>query len=676
MRIQHLIPSFFVMAVVGLTVVPAPAADEKPDTARIDKLIEQLGADSFADRQKASEALDKLGEPALEALRKATKSSDAEIRKRATDLVGKIEKRVESSRVLAPRMVHLVYKDTPVKDALEDLRKKSGYNIVLHDPENKLKDRKITLDTGKTTFWSALEKFCHAAGVTEGDPNERFAPVGPGPGPVRGGIGVPRGVPVAPPAIPPLVGGVAPARAVPLPAPAPAPLVPAVPAAAAPAKKALDTDKKIEEKKEAEKKELDKKASEKKEAEKVEAEKKELEKKEAEKKEETKREEAKREVAKRAAAVRIRPAVARPAAAFPGGILPMVPPPGGGVPPVAGPGPGMMGGAWIPVQPGQITLVPGKASTARADTSSSIRVRLADRTRPMGPGTEKEIGLMLEVSAEPKIRFQQVTGVQIDKAIDNNDQKLSQSEVAAPGATGIAGPGGRAVILPAVPPGGGGMPMWNLSSSNGLSHYLSVRLKKGDKDSKSLKELSGTISAQVLGEAEQMIVADSLMKSAGKTFKGKSAGEITIKAVTRQPDDSIQITFEFDPPANVFPETQTEGGPPVNVAPAVPAPAALRVVGGRGRVAGGAIIMPGVRSVPYGLTLVDDKGKVLPAAIYPNYRVRAVLAPGIAPGVIKMEYIAVYKPTKEDPEPAKLIFTGRRQITESVPFSLKDIELK
>jgi hypothetical protein len=86
--------------------------------------------------------------------------------------------------------------------------------------------------------------------------------------------------------------------------------------------------------------------------------------------------------------------------------------------------------------------------------------------------------------------------------------------------------------------------------------------------------------------------------------------------------------------------------------------------------------MPGVRSVPYGLTLVDDKGKVLPAAIYPNYRVRAVLAPGIAPGVIKMEYIAVYKPTKEDPEPAKLIFTGRRQITESVPFSLKDIELK
>ena len=42
---------------------------------------------------------------------------------------------------------------------------------MLHDPANTLKDRKITLDTGKTTFWEALEKFCTAAGVSEGDPN-------------------------------------------------------------------------------------------------------------------------------------------------------------------------------------------------------------------------------------------------------------------------------------------------------------------------------------------------------------------------------------------------------------------------------------------------------------------------------------------------------------------------
>jgi hypothetical protein len=201
------------VGLLGLTTMPAPA--EAPDAAKIAKLVEQLGSDSFADRQKANDALDAIGEPALEALRKATSSTDAEVRKRAKELVDKIEKRSYNSRALAAKMVHLQYKDTPLPDAVADFAKKSGYLIVLHDPDGKLKDKKITLDTGKVTFWNAMEQFCLKAGLTDGNPNAM--PMG-GWRMIGGPGGAVRGVPL-PPIPPGAAPGAAPGKIAPPPPP-------------------------------------------------------------------------------------------------------------------------------------------------------------------------------------------------------------------------------------------------------------------------------------------------------------------------------------------------------------------------------------------------------------------------------------------------------------------------
>src|SRR5262249_20568314 len=281
--------------------------------------------------EAASKALDAIGTPALQALRDAIKSSDAEVRKRAGDLAGKIEKRAESERVLKAKMVHLVFKDTPLKDAVEDFKKQSGYAIVLHDPSNKLKDKKITLDTGKTTFWDALEKFCAAAGVSEGDPNANAAFPPAGAGPLR----------VAP-------------RAVPAPAPAPG---------RGPGRTGANNRG------------------------------------------------------------------ARNPGGRGGGWGPApqkpVPPPPAALP-AAGPG-AHPAGDWTPVQAGQITLMPGKPEAVPADNSSSIRVRLADRKRHNFNVGAKEIGLVLEISPEPRLRWQQTMSVLIDKAVDDNSQTLRQA---------------------------------------------------------------------------------------------------------------------------------------------------------------------------------------------------------------------------------------------------------
>jgi hypothetical protein len=661
MRTRKLLPALLLgVGLLGLTALPAAA--EKVDAKKIAKLIEDLGSDTFADRQKANETLDAIGEPALEALRKATKSRDAEIRKRAADLVSKIETRVQSGRVLKPTMVHLVFKNTPVADAVAELRKKSGYLVVLHDPDGKLKDKKVTLDTGKVTFWNALEQLCSKAGVTEGDPNaNRFNRPFPLPVPVKpiGGGGLPAGKGVAVP------GGakVLPAREV---------------------KKDDIKKAKEEEKQKAAKEEAARQA------------------------EEAARQ-AKEAAQKQQAAQQAKPNVVVVGGGVAGAgqvIIQPALPPGGGpaiMPPELG------GGVAGAGQPGQITLVPGKTGL-KADGSTSIRVRPADKKNFRQ--TDKEIALFLEVTPEPKVRLHNIMSVAIDKALDDNGQKLSLLEAQGGGAVD-GGPGGVKIMI--LPGGGAGAPgwaggLWMPPSNNGLSHNTPVRLKAGTKASKSLKELTGTISAQVLGEAEQMLAVDKLMKSAGKTFKGKQGGDIKVLTAKKLADGTVQITFEFELPAGVVPETQINAPfllnpPPLPPVKALPpggaAGGAGKKVGARvgfqveakPAVAGKALpaqpaqaiaqpaigiaVMPG--GMPFmpqfaynGLTLRDEKGNVLPASIFPNWR-----KGGFAPGA-KMEYVATtYKHQGKTPaEPAKLVFTARRQIAVSIPFKLQNVELK
>src|SRR5262249_60446617 len=92
----------------------------------------------------------------------------------ALALADRISTRERSGAVLSPKMVHLKFKNTPLKEAIADFEKQSGVGLNLVDADGKLKDKKITLDTGKVTFWSALEKFCDAACLDEADPSRAF----------------------------------------------------------------------------------------------------------------------------------------------------------------------------------------------------------------------------------------------------------------------------------------------------------------------------------------------------------------------------------------------------------------------------------------------------------------------------------------------------------------------
>ena len=79
------IPRCFALLWLLLSFAPGVLAAE-PREAALARLIKQLGHDDFDKREAATKRLAEIGEPALDALRQATTSDDAEVRMRAEQI--------------------------------------------------------------------------------------------------------------------------------------------------------------------------------------------------------------------------------------------------------------------------------------------------------------------------------------------------------------------------------------------------------------------------------------------------------------------------------------------------------------------------------------------------------------------------------------------------------------
>jgi hypothetical protein len=225
-------------------------------------------------------------------------------------------------------------------------------------------------------------------------------------------------------------------------------------------------------------------------------------------------------------------------------------------------------------------------------------------------------------------------------------------------------------------------------------------LKKGDKPSKSIKELTGTVSAEVLGEPKTLITTDEILKAAGNTFKGEEGGSIKIISVDKdEKANQAKVIFEFEqpagftPPINVNPGGPIRGGPvPIPLpAPVLPLPPAgalqavqiqaapaqvvqVQVQIGGGGVAGPAIlpVRPGFQAVngSNGLKLVDDKGKAVEGqSIFMQLKAAQPGAP------LTPEWVLTFPLKKDQTEAGKLTYSASKSVTVDITITLKDITL-
>jgi len=317
----------------------------------------------------------------------------------------------------------------------------------------------------------------------------------------------------------------------------------------------------------------------------------------------------------------------------------------------------------------QIVLIDGKPKAMPTCYAGAARIRaLPPGGQPMDgiPVKDAELLLNLQASVEPKIPHFGITNVRIEKATDDNDQNLGQSlPEAGGGETGIG-------IKPAIAPIRRPYPVPVQMGGQ----QASVRLKKGDKASKTIKELKGVINAQIVTAPEAVITVENILKAAGETAKGADGGYVKVLEVSQEKDGTIKMKVEVENPPNinngngVYP-IPTPGGPGgIQIEEAIPLPA------GKGG-AGLAVELP-VESKAYivpvaanGLSLLDDKGAVIPAQVT---GVSQQFNKGDR--VPKMTYSFTFKPGEKQGEPAKLVLNGSRMLNVDVPFTLKDVPVK
>ena len=167
---------FAVATMCAVAVGLLDASPTPPPQDAIKSLVEQLGADRYADREAAAAALEKIGLPALQALQAAATSESLEVRERAAALVVKLHRSAESQSLLLAKRVKLDYRDIPLGTAVNDLKARTGLHIALDANHVANPLRKVTCETAELPVWEALEAFCIAAGLREYFANELDMP--------------------------------------------------------------------------------------------------------------------------------------------------------------------------------------------------------------------------------------------------------------------------------------------------------------------------------------------------------------------------------------------------------------------------------------------------------------------------------------------------------------------
>ncbi len=158
------------LLLLGLGQLPGSPSSALPDPAA---LVLELGAPRFAERQAASEALERLGASSLPSLRLALDSRDMEVKTRARSLLLKIE----TALLTQPTSVRMKFDGQALSEVVESLSQQTGFKIALY-PQNlpRWRNQRVTLRSPQLlTFWKAVDELCDAASLQYNPNMQGFA---------------------------------------------------------------------------------------------------------------------------------------------------------------------------------------------------------------------------------------------------------------------------------------------------------------------------------------------------------------------------------------------------------------------------------------------------------------------------------------------------------------------
>ena len=113
-------------------------------------MIVQLGSPRFAEREAASEALERLGQDAFPVLREARKDRDPEVRNRAEVLLDSIER----TMLTRPTSITFAGGSQPVSRLVDELSRAEGVPIPLAEGDA---TAVVVMKPATLPFWKAID---------------------------------------------------------------------------------------------------------------------------------------------------------------------------------------------------------------------------------------------------------------------------------------------------------------------------------------------------------------------------------------------------------------------------------------------------------------------------------------------------------------------------------------
>lgn len=290
--------------------------------------------------------------------------------------------------------------------------------------------------------------------------------------------------------------------------------------------------------------------------------------------------------------------------------------------------------------------------TARPDNPIATSYAGAVRMRLLEPARRAadEIRLVVDVSVEPGVSWRQIVDVRVDKAIDNRDGKLVQP--LAGDASGVEAEAVARVLMNDMAAMG--------RYTGGDEACVMIRLKEEHAADK-LKELTGTLVAQVLAPVQEFVHVNDLPKQAGKTFRSGRGESVEISSVELQTDNRIRLRLVFREPNSTF--QLSRNGRLI----ALNGQAGNRViVQGNLVIAGGG--RSGLPSQSLDVRFFDKDDQQIHAENF-SESIR------IVDGEISREFDLLFSPSKGNLPLEHLAWHGRRIETVDIPFRFADIPL-
>jgi hypothetical protein len=285
----------------------------------------------------------------------------------------------------------------------------------------------------------------------------------------------------------------------------------------------------------------------------------------------------------------------------------------------------------------KLLLVEGEAF---APTSLAGAFRLRPFPTLERPRIEGEVGLTLELTAEPRIGWQKLIRVRLDRAVDDQDQLLEQ--VIHLDKDRYVAPRTNIYI--------GGMPLIVDEGLGGNQREVPIYLKAGKEPTKQLKELRGVISGQIQTAPAPLMVMENILKAKDQLVKSPASATLKVVNVVKQDDGTYRLQLHLGAPPKRLDTSSGIGGDGVTI------------VNNRAI----AELEEAINAPPTNFSLLDAKGQPWKIKEMASRELRNV-------GRFTQEYDLVFEPGEGRGEPDRLVYTGWRLAVVDVPFTLKNV---